>query len=145
MSFKNYHLNYRNMEKKPLGEKFLCVMDAAEKKNLLIYQVMAAVITYLDLKEISADEALLAIEEWTGSVMYGRGEKPAVRRKEPVIHVDKNTIDESHVRDAPPPDAKEEKPPAAKPPEKTKEEAPGACDLSKFMIDSKFSDLTGGI
>ena len=133
------------MEKKPLGEKFLCVMDAAEKKNLFVYQVMTAVITYLDLKEISADEALLAIEEWTGSVMYGRGEKPTARKKETAVHIDGEPPEVSHVRDAPPEEIKEEKPSAVKPPEKTKEETPGACDLSKFMIDSKFSDLTGGI
>ena len=67
---REYHLRFSKMEKYILGEKVIETLDAAGKKTMLIYEVLAALITMLGVKEKSADETVSTIEAWIEETLY---------------------------------------------------------------------------
>ena len=67
---REYHLRFSKMEKYILGEKVIETLDATGKKTMLIYEVLAALITMLGVKEKSADETVSAIEAWIEETLY---------------------------------------------------------------------------
>ena len=67
---REYHLRFSKMEKYILGEKVIETLDATGKKTMLIYEVFAALITMLGVKEKSADETASAIEAWIEETLY---------------------------------------------------------------------------
>ena len=125
MKLKDYHLSFRDMEKKANGQKVIEVFDASCKRNVLIYEVFAALIVELGLGEFTPEEAISEMERWAGRRLYGKCEssKVPVSPEEAVNNKERSDEPEQDM---------------------STRRVAGKYDMASFMGNSKFSEMAGG-
>jgi len=127
MAKKDFHLCFRDMEKRILGRQVIELLDVTEKKTVFIYEILASVIKDLGICDLSGKEIAKEVDIWIAKTLYGYenvrsgdGVDRATRTKDGRAEDEKsdNVASSGHVS--------------------------GKYDMSSFMGNSKFSNITGG-